>query len=135
MPYNEQELSEYANNHVRKVCEMLDIESSFAVVEWQELKTVISSHFEGKTNFIRLCKMLSSDSLEHIHAMKKLLDILLHIPSSNADVEWVWSDMKDIIDMESLSLKKMHFLQSCKYVVEKFPRKWTKPSPRLSTII
>lgn len=106
MPNNEQELSEYGNNHIRKVCEMFNIESSSAVVEWQELKTVISSHFEGKTDFIRLRKMLCSESLEHMHAMKKLLDILLCIPSSNADVEQVWSDMKDIIGMKSVSLKK-----------------------------
>ena len=79
MSDDKQELSEYGNNHIRRVCKMLDTESFSAIAEWQELKTDITSHFQGKTYFIRLHKMLCSETLEHMHAMKKFLDILLCI--------------------------------------------------------
>ena len=64
----------------------------------------MSEHVRPSINLHELFVKLQTDAFKNIRLLAEILEIILTIPASNAEVERIWSSVNNTLDDKSLSM-------------------------------
>lgn len=103
-PLDTESLNDYGDKEVEEFCNIFGLGVGRALIEWKELRLIMSERFRPCITLNKLLERLSTETFERFKTIKSIVLIILTIPPSNAEVERVWSSVKNIIDDRSTSM-------------------------------
>lgn len=103
-PPDTESLEDYGNNEVEEFCNIFGLGADRALIEWKELRLIMSEHFRPSILLNKLLERLLTETFDRFKTVRSIVTIILTIPPSNAEVERVWSSVKNIIDDKSTSM-------------------------------
>ena len=94
----------FGESEISEFCKVFNIPVENAIAEWKELRKILSENFRPEINLRELYDKLQTTVFKNMELMSNIIQIILTIPPSNAEVERVWSKMNQILDDRSLSM-------------------------------
>jgi hypothetical protein len=105
-PPTDSELKGFGEDELLKVCDAFSLPFERALSEWKTLRPLMFENFKPSISLTNLYEKLNTDKFSSFKILKDLIQGLLTISPSNAAVERIWSNVKNIINDRSTSMKK-----------------------------
>lgn len=105
-PTNIEDLNDYGETEITEMCSIFKLSKDRAISEWKQLRVTMFRHFKSSISLPSLLEKLRTEQFKNLNVMTEILEILLTISSSTAQVERVWSSAGNIINDKNMSMDK-----------------------------